>query len=126
MLTIRLQRTGTKNKSSFRIVLAESYRSASKQALEVLGNYNPRQKTFAIKDQERLKYWLGKHVSLSPTIHNLFVDKKLVDSKKVKAWAPKKKAGAEGEKPTEAPVAQATTPSEAPATEAVAEVEAKS
>ena len=93
MLTIRLQRTGTKNKASFRIVLAESYRSASKTALEVLGHYNPRLKDFAIKDQERLKYWLGKHVSISPTVHNLLVEKKMLDAKKVKAWKPKKKEG---------------------------------
>jgi small subunit ribosomal protein S16 len=89
MLIIRLQRTGTKNKADFRIVLAQSYRSASKKVLEVLGHYNPRSKNFGIKDQERLTYWLNQHVSVSPTVHNLFVEKKLVTAKKVKAWRPK-------------------------------------
>jgi small subunit ribosomal protein S16 len=104
MLTIRFQRTGTKNKPAFRIVLAESYRAASKQALEVLGHYNPKSKLFGIKDPERLKYWLSKHVQVSPTVHNLLVEKKLIEAKKVKAWAPKKKEKTE-EAATPAPAA---------------------
>jgi small subunit ribosomal protein S16 len=91
MLIIRLQRTGTKNKPSFRIVLAQSYRAAGKQALEVLGHYNPKNKDFGIKDMDRLNYWLAKKVAISPTAYNLFVEKKLVAGKKVKAWQPKKK-----------------------------------
>ena len=81
MLTIRLQRTGTKNKSAFRIVLTEAHRAASKKVLEVLGHYNPRLKQFGIKDAEKLNYWLGKHVSVSPTVYNLLVDKKIVSGK---------------------------------------------
>ncbi|MEO8065914.1 MAG: 30S ribosomal protein S16 [Candidatus Doudnabacteria bacterium] len=113
MLTIRLQRTGTKNKPDFRIVLAQSYRSASKKVLEVLGHYNPRSKNFGIKDQERLTYWLDKHVQVSPTVYNLFVDKKIVTGKKVKAWQPRKKEG------------EAATVPAAPAAAASAEVEVK-
>lgn len=122
MLIIRLQRTGTKNKPSFRIVLAESYRAAGKQAIEVLGHYNPKSKDFAIKDQERLKYWVGQHVSISPTVHNLLVEKKMLEGKKVKAWQPKKKEATEA--PAAAPVAVAATPppvAEAPAVEAAPE-----
>ena len=115
MLTIRLQRTGTKNKSSFRIVLTEAHRSASKKALEVLGHYNPRLKNFAIKDQEKLNYWLGKHVSVSPTVYNLLVEKKVVTGKKVKAWQPKKKEGAAETTPA---------PAAAPTAEAVVEPQA--
>ncbi|MEJ0021736.1 MAG: 30S ribosomal protein S16 [Candidatus Doudnabacteria bacterium] len=106
MLTIRLQRTGTKNKADFRIVLAQAHRSASKKVLEVLGHYNPRSKNFGIKDPERLNYWIAQHVQISPTVHNLFVEKKLVTSKKVKAWQPKKKAGAS------AVVSEAAAPAE--------------
>lgn len=116
MLTIRLQRTGTKNRPSFRLVLAEAHRSASKKFLEVLGHYNPRSKAFGIKDEERLKYWLGQHVLLSPTVHNLFVEKKFITDKKVKAWAPKKSAAASGE----ATATAQTAPTEAPAAEAPA------
>jgi len=95
MLTIRLQRTGTKNKPSFRLVLAEKEKAAGKKFLEVLGHYNPRLKQFGVKDESRLKYWIGQHVDLSPTVHNLLVEKKLVDAQKVKAWKPKKSASAE-------------------------------
>lgn len=112
MLTIRLQRTGTKNKADFRIVLAEAHRSASKKVLEVLGHYNPRSKNFGIKDQERLNYWISQHVQVSPTVHNLFVEKKLVTSKKVKAWQPKKKTGAAQTAAEPAAAAQASSPAQ--------------
>ena len=116
MLTIRLQRTGTKNKPAFRVVLAQAYRAASKQVLEVLGHYNPKSKEFGVKDESRLKYWIAQHVSISPTVHNLLVEKKLVDGKKVKAWQPKPK-----EKVAEAvaaPAPKAEEVAEAPKEEA--------
>ncbi len=95
MLTIRLQRMGTKNKPSFRIVLAEAHRAAGKRALEVLGNYNPRNKELGIRNKERLDYWINQHVSVSPTVHNLLVEKKIIVEKKIKAWRPKKKQAEE-------------------------------
>ncbi len=118
MLILRLQRTGTKNKPAFRVVLAESYRAAGKKAIEVLGHYNPRNKDFAIKDMERLNYWISQHVSMSPTVHNLLVEKKILDTKKVKAWQPKKKEGAE------TPSTAASTPTAA-AEPAATEVQAE-
>ena len=113
MLTIRLQRTGTKNKPTFRIVLAQAYKAANKKFLEVLGHYNPRSKQFGIKDEERLKYWVGQNVQISPTVRNLLVDKNLVEGKKVKAWQPKKKeATAEAADATATPAPE--TPAETP------------
>ncbi|MBI2355917.1 MAG: 30S ribosomal protein S16 [Candidatus Doudnabacteria bacterium] len=101
MLIIRLQRIGSKSRPEFRIVLAESLRASGKKFLEILGNYNPRTKNFSIKNQERLKAWIDKNISMSPTVRNLFVEKQLVAGKKVKAWAPKKK-----ETPETQPTAQ--------------------
>src|SRR5581483_7994660 len=124
MLTIRLQRTGTKNKPSFRLVLAEKEKAASKKFQEVLGSYNPRSKAFAVKDEARLKYWIGQHVELSPTVHNLLVEKKLVEAKKVKAWAAKKKEGEPAAVAPAAPAAEPAAPAaqaETPAPEAPAE-----
>jgi small subunit ribosomal protein S16 len=120
MLTIRLQRTGTKNKPAFRIVLAEKERSASKKFQEVLGHYNPRTKDFGIKDQERLKYWVGQNVELSPTVNNLLIEKKLIEGKKIKAWAPKKKEVDPNAAPTTpaTPAPTAEAPAEAPKAEA--------
>jgi small subunit ribosomal protein S16 len=120
MLILRLQRTGTKNSPAFRVVLAQSYRAAGKKAIEVLGHYNPKSKDFVIKDQERLNYWVSQHVAISPTVHNLLVEKKLLSEKKVKAWQPKRKESvpAPAAAPaTPAPVAAVETP--APAAPAV-------
>ena len=120
MLTIRLQRVGRKNQPVYRIVLAEKHRAATKKTVESLGVYNPRNKEFTVKE-ERVKYWLEKHIPLSPTVHNLFVTKKLIDAKKVHAWRPRKKAEAAKtadvpaqagtQVPAKAEAAQGTTPS---------------
>ncbi len=123
MLTIRLQRTGKKNQADFRIVLAEKESPVSKKVVEILGSYNPRKKTFQVKE-ERLKYWVAQRVELSETMHNLLVDKKFVDAKKVKAFnIPKKPV--EPAKPADSPPAAAATETPAEAAEAIAEVEAK-
>lgn len=110
MLTIRLQRTGKKNHANFRVVLAEKTAHVSKRFIEVLGSYNPHKKDLNIKNPERVKHWIEQHVELSPTVHNLFVDKGVISGqKKVKAFSvPKKK---------EEPKAEAAPATEAPATE---------
>lgn len=120
MLIIRLQRAGTKNKPAYRVVLAESYRSASKQVQEVLGSYNPKTKVLVIKNEDRLKKLLALNTKVSPSVYNLFVNNKLVDGKKVKAWRPKVKKSAQGAAPaaTEtaaAPASQSPATPEAPA-----------
>ncbi len=119
MLTIRLQRTGKKNQADFRIVLAEKESPVNKKIVEILGSYNPRKKTFQVKE-ERMKYWIAQKVELSETMHNLLVDKKYVDAKKVKAFSIPKKA--EEAKPAEAAAsASAETPAEVKEAEVVVE-----
>ena|SRR3989344_3931374 len=95
MLIIRFSRTGKKHQPLFRIVLAEKHKHPSKKFLEILATFNPRNKEFVVKNEERIKYWLGKNVQVSPTVHNLFVGHKLVEGAKVEAWRPKKKAKSE-------------------------------
>ncbi len=104
MLTIRLQRSGKKNKPEFRIILAEKTSAANKKFTEILGHYNPHTKVFGIKE-DRLKYWMDQHVTLSPTVHNLFVTKAILEGvTKVKAFTiPKKPVE------PEAPAAPAAT-----------------
>ncbi len=92
MLKIRLQRVGKKNQASFRIVLAEKQKAVKKEVIEILGHYNPRSKDFAVRDPERVKYWVSQHVQMSPTVNNLLIDKGLLTGEKIKAWKPKKKA----------------------------------
>lgn len=121
MLIIRLQRTGKRNQSDFRIVLAEKTASASKKYQEILGSFNPRKKDFKVTE-DRVKYWIGQNVQMSPTIHNLFVTKGLLSASKVKAFnTPKKPA----EVKAESAPAPAAAP-EATASESAALVEAPS
>ena len=129
MLTIRLQRTGKKNQADFRIVLAEKESPVQKKFVEILGSYNPRRKTFQVKE-DRVKYWVGQNIEMSETIHNLFITKGFVTGKKVKAFSIPKKAeekSAEGGSASAgkeaAPAAAVETPKEV--AEATAEMEAK-
>lgn len=119
MLTIRLQRTGKKNQSDFRIVLAEKTSPVMKKYQEVLGNYNPRSKNFKIKE-ERVKYWISQRVQLSPTVHNLFVSNGILEGAKVRAFNVPKSPPVGGEALKTGPKAEeaaASTP-ETPAVEA--------
>lgn len=100
MLTIRLQRTGKRNRPEFRLVLAEKTSHVSKKFIEILAAYNPRTKAFVLKDGERLNYWVSQQVQLSPSAHNLLVTNKLLDKPKVKAFKTPKKVE---EKAVEAP-----------------------
>ena len=120
MLTIRLQRIGKRNSPSFRVVVAEKESHVTKKITEALGNYDPKTKDFKVKE-DRVKYWLGQHINLSPTIHNLFVSKGLLEAKKVKAFSTPKKP-VEPAAPAAVPAAT-ETPAEV--AEATAEVESK-
>lgn len=60
-----------------------------------------------------MNYWIGQNVSISPTVRNLLVEKKLITDKKVKAWQPKRKEAVVAAK-TE-PVVKSEAKPEAPA-----------
>lgn len=120
MLMIRLQRAGKRNRSEFRIVLAEKESAVAKKFTEILGSYNPRTKDLKIKE-DRLQYWIGQHVALSPTVHNLFVTQKLIQAPKVKAFSIPKKPAAAAEQPAASAETQAPTAESEPAPATVAE-----
>ncbi|NQV00843.1 MAG: 30S ribosomal protein S16 [Parcubacteria group bacterium] len=91
MLTIRLIRTGKRNKSSFRVILTEKTSPPkSGKFLEVLGNYNPHQKEINLKE-ERIKHWLSKGAQASDTVHNLLVKQGVVKGPKIKKKIKSKK-----------------------------------
>ncbi len=96
MLSIRLKRIGKKKQPIYRIIVLDKRKDPWGDYLENLGTYNPRVKPSAITlKEERIKYWLGVGAKPSPTVHNLFVDAKLINAKKVKATSPKKKENKE-------------------------------
>ena len=122
MLVIRLTRIGKRNQPAYRVVLADKKRAVKGKFQEILGNYNPRLKTKALK-AERIQYWLSKGAQASPTVHNLLVSEKIINAAKVKAWRPKKKAAGEA-KPAAAGEQPKEVKAEAPAQTAPAEIPA--
>lgn len=100
MLKIRLTRVGKRNKPQFRIVVAEHASPINGKFLEVLGSMDPYTKSVVLKE-ERIKHWLSVGAKPSTTVHNLFVDKKVIEGEKVKSWKPKKKENSGEEIKTE-------------------------
>lgn len=84
MLKIRLQRVGRKHDPSFRVVLSDSRRAAQSGGfLEILGNYDPRKHAENFQaNSARIAEWISRGAQLSGTVHNLFVDAKLVPGPK--------------------------------------------
>jgi small subunit ribosomal protein S16 len=109
MLKIRLQRTGRKHETTFRIVATDSKNSAkSGKILEILGAYDPRRDETTVINADRIKHWISVGAGLSGTVNNLLISKKIIEGKKVnvlpKKTAPKKEeAAAEAAAPAETP-----------------------
>ncbi|HVV39059.1 MAG TPA: 30S ribosomal protein S16 [Candidatus Paceibacterota bacterium] len=114
MLTIRLQRRGRTNDPSFRVILVESKRAAKTGNFqEVLGSYDPRIDRTDLK-ADRIKHWLSMGATVSDTVHNILINQKIIEGKKINVL-PKKTVEKKEEEKAEAPAVEA-----APA-EAVAE-----
>ena len=95
MLTIRLTRRGKKNQPFFRVVVIDKRRSSKGgRAVEDLGYVNPLTKKRSL-NKERVLYWLSKGVQPSATIHNLLVQEKIIDAKKIHLSRISKKKQAE-------------------------------
>lgn len=92
MLMIRLQRVGRKHEPVFRLVLTDSKDGPkSGKFLEILGNFDARRGEKAEFKTERVKYWISKGAQLSDTVHNLMIERKVIEGKKINAL-PKKTA----------------------------------
>ncbi len=103
MLKIRLQRIGKRGQAHFRVVIQEHTEKTKGKFLELLGSYNPHQKTLNV-ELERVEYWISKGAQISPTVNNLMVNYKIWDRPKVASWKPKhKEAGAQPEASVPAP-----------------------
>lgn len=84
MLMVRLQRVGRKHEPVFRLVLTDSKNSPkSGKFLEILGHYDTRRSEKAEFKTERVKYWMGNGAKLSDTVHNLLVERKVIEGKKI-------------------------------------------
>ncbi|NTW14979.1 MAG: 30S ribosomal protein S16 [Candidatus Moranbacteria bacterium] len=105
MLTIRFNRTGKKNRASFRIVLQESAKAPNHRHVEVLGSHDPHSKTTVLK-RERILHWIGVGAQPSDSVRNLLVSQGVIEGKKsaIKMPRPVKK---EEEAPSESGEAKA-------------------
>ncbi len=105
MLTIRLQRTGRTHETTFRIVVTDSKNSTkSGKSLEVVGSYDPRRDSATLIKEDRVKHWISMGASLSGTVNNLLISKKIIEGKKVNVLPKKtvpKKEGIKEETPAE-------------------------
>ncbi|MCL5017591.1 MAG: 30S ribosomal protein S16 [Patescibacteria group bacterium] len=90
MLMIRLQRHGKRHQPYYRLAVGEKRSKLRGEQLEDLGWYNPRQKEKEF-NKERVLYWIKNGAKLSPTVHNLLVDAKIISDKKVVAHKKAKK-----------------------------------
>lgn len=127
MLTIRFNRTGKKNRASYRLVLQEKSKAPGKRHVEVLGSHDPHIKTTILK-KDRILYWIGQGAQLSPVVHNLLIREGVIEGQKIARKMPrpvKKEEPVAEEAPVEAaaeapsePVAAEEVVAEAPAEEA--------
>ena len=67
---LRLQRTGAKNKASYRIVVADRRFPRDGRFIEAIGYYDPRHSEERI-DLERVDYWLSKGAKESDTVNSI-------------------------------------------------------
>lgn len=101
MLVIRLQRTGRKNKATFRLVLQEKSQAPKSKAQEILGSYNPHlveRKDQIILKEERIKHWLSVGAQPSNTVHNMLLEFGVISGDKKRSVT-----GKGEEQPEEAP-----------------------
>ena len=72
MVTIRLQRRGTKKTPDHRIVVADKAHSQAGRVLETLGHYNPSyEPPHLTLNESRLTYWVSTGAQVSPAVSSL-------------------------------------------------------
>jgi len=114
MLTIRFNRTGKRNRASFRIALQESAKAPNHRHVEILGSYDPHSKVAVLK-KDRILYWIGMGAQASDSVRNLLVKEGVIEGKKspIKMPRPVKKEEEKAETPEVAQEAEASEKSEA-------------
>lgn len=71
---LRLARIGKKNAPLYRIVAIDSHKRRDGAAIENLGTYDPRKKTFAQFHEERIKHWISQGAIPTDTVKRLHKD----------------------------------------------------
>ena len=72
MLRIRLRRMGTKNRPSYRVVVADSRSPRDGRTVDIVGHYSPIDKTEEVViNKEKVTAWLSKGAQPSDTVRRL-------------------------------------------------------
>ena len=71
-VTIRLRRTGTTRRPSYRVVVADSRSPRDGRFIEIIGHYNPLTKPPTVKiDRTKAQEWIAKGAQPSNTVKRL-------------------------------------------------------
>jgi small subunit ribosomal protein S16 len=90
MLVLRLTRIGKKKQPTFRLIVQEKTQDPWGKAKAYLGSYNPRTKAKSFKNEE-IKAWIAQGAQPSSTVHNMLVESKIIEGKKIKTTSNKPK-----------------------------------
>lgn len=103
MISIKLRPVGKKKQISYRVVILPKKSKLVGRYIDDLGWYNPHTNKFLI-NAEKAKQWLANGAQPTDTVHNILVDAKIIEGKKIPL---QKKSKQQKEKPAET----AATPS---------------
>jgi small subunit ribosomal protein S16 len=102
-----MHRIGKTNQPSFKIVVVDKRKSAAAGSfLEEVGQINRAVKSLNL-NKERAAYWLKQGAMPSPSVHNIFIDQKLIEGKKIASHSKPKKSDKKGEAPVAAKAPEA-------------------
>jgi len=128
MLKIRLKRVGRKHDPTFRVVLVDSHEGPQTGKInEILGFYDAKKDIKELKT-DSIKNWISQGAQVSDTVHNLLVDQKVIEGKKINVLPKKSPVVKEEKKETkpesakEAKEASAPSETETPVAEETAKI----
>jgi small subunit ribosomal protein S16 len=76
-VSIRLRRTGSTRRPSYRVVVADSRSPRDGRFIEILGHYNPLTSPPTVKiDREKAQAWIAKGAQPSNTVKKLIANVK--------------------------------------------------
>lgn len=79
MLKIRLRRMGNRNRPFYRVVVSDTRKVPTSDAVEEIGHYDPNQKDATI-DVDRAEHWIAHGAQVSPTVAKLIAQKRAAAS----------------------------------------------
>ena len=83
MVKIRLRRVGAKNRTSYRLVIADSRAPRDGAFINIIGHYNPlTDPETVVIDEEKALYWLGQGAQPTETAARLLAKMGIIEKSK--------------------------------------------